>query len=129
MERDEPPYRNFSFGPRSCRPDHERKHAGHSDEAANCDLVDLRRFAKFFRPKAPEDDCDEKKTDRDDGIERDQPCRRHFFTEEDEISVVLRLDKISVEDILVVNDCNGQEWKNSNEDGDYVLLMTIQLSI
>src|SRR5437588_48760 len=98
MERDQPTDRYLSPGTGGERSaDHERKHAGHSDEAANCDLVNLGRFPKFLRPDAPEYDCDKKKTDRDDRIERDQPRGRHFLSEEDEIGVVLRPDQVSVE--------------------------------
>src|SRR5205807_6774222 len=101
MERNEPPDRDLSLRTRGCRPDHERKHTGHSDETANCDLCDLGWLTKFFRPNAPEYDCDEKKTNRDNRIQRDQPRRRHFLSKEDEIRVVLRPDQISVEDLLV----------------------------
>ena len=41
--------------------------------------------SKFFRPKPPEYDRDKEKADRNDRIERDQPRRRHFFAEENEV--------------------------------------------
>jgi hypothetical protein len=86
-----------------------RKHAGHGNETADRDLEDFCRLPEFFRPQAPEEDGDEKKTDRHDRIQRNQPRGGHFFSKENKIGMVLRPNQISVEDLLVGNDRDGQK--------------------
>ena len=107
MKGDEPADRNFSSGTRCDRSaNRERDETGHGHEAADADLSNFRRLRKLFRPESPEHDCAGEEAYRHDRIERDQPCRRHLATGEDEVHVVLRPNEIGIEDLLIADDSN-----------------------
>src|SRR6266566_3874443 len=95
-------------GWRHARVKRERNESGHGYEAADADLGDFGRFWKFFRPEPPKHDRAGEETYRYNRVERDQPCRGHFFAEENEIGVPFCPDEISVEDLLITNYRHGE---------------------
>ena len=118
MKGDEPAHRNLpSRTGRHDRAGGERKEPGHRDDAADAELGDLRRLRKFFRPESPEHDRARETTDGQDGIERDQPGRRHFLSEEDEVGGFLGPDEVGVEDLLIADD-REREHRQKREQRD-----------
>src|SRR5205085_11198120 len=112
MEGDEPTDENFSCASNSSARG-KRQTTGHSAKAANSHFCNFGRLVKFLRPDSPEDDRERKESNRQNGIDSDKPCRGHLMPKENQIGPAFRPDEISVEDLLVGKNSNGEHGKQN----------------